>query len=877
MLFMFHFRNRISKDYKFSLQFRRFLLVNNKDLYNKLKYNNYIIKLIKNVKKINEIEYKEENDVSNLDLAFSYLYKNVIFKSKNEKKLYDMQNSIKPYNLCYNYEIITNTNDIKYVNNVKKIYSYIIKSVSICTSQHILMILYSFLIHNINIEYLKRINEHVLNNIYNFKTNELILIQLFYTYFENKCSRRKNDFYDILKDKLLKNSNKNSFDILNHNVEIYNLVKDLIKYGNYLFYKRKQSILLNEIADIFFLYYNFNTYNKELFDYFVAFLDSKLKLIDVTNLKILLKQKKKIENCIDLNNFNIIINCYYYISCMEISELKENFFFNFHDFLLRNNLLLDFSIHQLFLLLKISENIQKTDLKLAILNLIDDRLKCTVDTIENSLDICKNFRNCLNIFNSIYVYYEKFNYMNRKKEVPSLNNINYKNSFKDSIVDGCIDADYLNDNKTNILNETNKKKYNENNYIYYNSKDLNLDILNNRNNSINDCSIEDDKNIKEKQNESIIMYEKIKFLSGINEYIRNKCIDSEYLKILLTSVANTLNYKSILIYFIDSLHKNKNIGILLLYIDLLCTYINNIYVLLYIDYFYKYVVTRKFKDFTSDKIIILLSCLFKCISNNNYINSTKKNDFYKNNKEFLLILYKDNPNMYEYIKNNLINMNLNEIKCLDEFLFHFTFKYMIKNTFVCLEENLFYLHNLKVINELLYFFLNIYNYYNKYSSEMNSLAKDIASLFFHRIFILNFLNIYKNSNTHFHNIIQKILIFIRLDKDLDEELINYILSIYFQNDDVNISKYNENMFNYITNVLENFFKVRFNMKYKNELILFVNSNNSNIEFNKILSIKNLIENNCSTYLVNFLFLVYAKISFNEVFNKIKEHMFSYSI
>ncbi|CRG94791.1 conserved Plasmodium protein, unknown function [Plasmodium gallinaceum] len=876
MLFKFHSRKNVLKDIKFSLQFYRFLLINNKDLYSKLKYNNYIIKLIKNVKKINEIEYKKENDVSNLDLSFSYLYKNVIIKSKNEEKHYDMQNGLKSYNLCCNYEIITNKNDTKNSNDSKKIFYYIINSINICTSQHILMILYSFLIYNINIEYLKRINEHVLNNIYNFKTNELILIQMFYAYFEIKSSRRKNDLSDILKVNLINGSNTNSFNTINHSVEIYNLVKDLIKYGNYLFYKRKQSLLLNDISDILFLYYNYNIYNKELFDYFVASLDSNLNSINVANLKILLKEKKKIKNYNDLNNFNLIINCYYYISCMKIVELKKIFFLNFYDFLLKNHLLHDLSLHHLLLLLKITENIQNIDLKLSILNLIDNILKLSNDIIENNITVCKNFEKCLNVFNSIFSYCEKFNYINKNEKVDyNLNTRNYENGFRNSTTDGCIGTNYINNKINDSLNEYNEKDLIKNNYMYNNLRCINNDSLNNNNNnSINHCFIEDSINIKNgEQNKSIILHEQIKFLDGINQYIRKKCIDNEYLKILLTSVANTSNYKNILIYFLDILYKNKNIDILLYYIDLLCTYINNIYVLLHVDYFYKCIIIGKYKDFTSDKIIILISCLFKFIHNNNYINSINKNNFDNNNKEFFLLLYKNNFDMYEYVKNNLLNMNLNEIKYLDEFLFHLTFKNMIKNTFICLEKNIFYLYNLKAIDKLLYYFLNIYIYYSKYSPKDNFLAVKISTLLFHKIFTLNFLNIYKNSNNKFHDIVKKILISIRLDKDLDEELINYILNIYFQND-VSFSNYNEDIFKYITNILEDVFKVSFDLKYKNDVILF---DNSNCEFLKIISMKSLIENNFNNNLVNLIFLINNKINFNNLFNKIKEYLYSYAI
>ncbi|SCO93977.1 conserved Plasmodium protein, unknown function [Plasmodium malariae] len=975
----------LSRKAKCFLQFRKFHLLSNNDLYEKLKNSNYLIKLIKDVKDGTEKEYKEEHGLSNIDLGISYLYKNVIMNKGDEKKkkkkkemmmmIHDnfddsmhASTNLELYDKRYcNYAItIKQCNDVKSALNIKEVYLYIMNSLNSLTVKQVLLILYSFFVHNMNIVYLKKINEHIINNIYNFKTNDLILIHLFYIYFENKYSYKKGDthFYlnnynvFLIRNKFKKDAKINSLnDISSVHREICKLANALIKYSSYLFYKRKQSLHLSQIAEILFLCHKYNNihnnmhnniYTEELLDHFVSVLDNSLQLIDISNVELALSEKEKnIKNknaLYDLTKFYTIIDCFYYISGIkkvcEFGHKKNKYFFNFCSFLKRNyKMLSNLDMHQLFLLLQVGgnveggenvenvervvevenvwtvgrgadnwdvegdqvfQNFQNSRMKYAILKLIEEKLKQPSDESPqiSTVVTCKYFNKCVDTLYSVYLYSnEKYILQNNKNSnVEEMHNEHF--SHNSNTDNGHGEMGFENDDKRR--EEKGEGKYKENYICIDMSGGLHSRVLLNTNryttenmsaNKHDNYYATDGSKINMKHNRvykshTVHLLAHVKFLDSINHYIKTKGTNSKrkYLPILLSSLENSINYKNMLIYFINSLDKTTDIDILLFYIISISTHINNIYVLSYLGYLYERIRIGQFSNsssFTSDKIEVLLSSLYRLINNNNSYgtNLEVQKDFYKNNKEFFLLLYRNNLDVYEHIKGKLLNMNVIKIRNVQEFLFHYTYKYMIQNTFICLEKKLYYINDLTTINELLYYFLNINNYNMKYSSEISSDARKISILFFEKIFILNFLSIYKDAYNPFHNAVRKILVFISTDTNVDNNiLLNYVMNIYFQSC---ISAFTNNIFTYITNILEDLFKDHFHLTYKNEqFVLFLNSNNLNFDSSKndIINIMSkMIDYNFNIYIINFLILVYANVNFNKLFHRIKDYLYSYAI
>lgn len=187
--------------------------------------------------------------------------------------------SYDPYMKNDNCKVIIN--NINNGNSKNKMYLYIMNHINMFTTNHVLLILYSFLIYKIKWEHIKKINEHVLNNIYNFKTYELILIQIFFTYFEikyNEKNKRNESRYNFQKGNSISSYAKNHK--IQNNVITY-VSRDMIKYCNSIYYKRKENLHLKDIIHLCCIYYNYNVYNKELYDYFVDILNKQLYMLNI--------------------------------------------------------------------------------------------------------------------------------------------------------------------------------------------------------------------------------------------------------------------------------------------------------------------------------------------------------------------------------------------------------------------------------------------------------------------------------------------------------------------------------------------------------------------------------------------------------------------
>ncbi|CXI93729.1 conserved Plasmodium protein, unknown function [Plasmodium berghei] len=938
------------KEEKIFHQFRSFLFATNDDLYNKLKYNNYMIKLVKNLKKkSNENvggyasgnEHNENTGMPNIDAGMCYLYKNVdIIKKKNiDKKetmiysyksnnnlisLENAQNEINEHN--FNYKVINIQNDNKKkmcINNIKKVYIFIMNNLNIFTVDHILLILYSFLFNNVNVEYLRQISEHVINNIYNFKTSELLLVHLFYVYYESDKGNSKEDYfnyndgllhYDIMsrciyennelvrnisgldsKKEVLKKIILTNFEKQNltnqNNTQINALAKNLIKYSTYLFYKRKDDLNLDQITKIYFLFATYNIYNNEFFNHCANIFFEILKSLNLNKLKnkgnhLVIKNEKV--NIQDINKLHMIIQCFYYISGIakkdtitnEVNKKTKNiyntnFFYDFYKFIKTNcTILRHANTHHLFLLLKMMDNIysiendinydsihqfeQNEDAKFIILRLIDERLKCVSQYVnEYTPTKFKNIANCIKIFNHIPIlyynyYYSKFGF-NKKNQ----NNIAVKKQKSEKT------SSHLNENHYFDILFSSKKCDKDNS---------NLDIK--TNNSDSPKIISDELNY-------------VYFLKKNNYFINMKNIDlKKYLSILLLTIGKIPNYKHMLTYFISNLETStNNINLLLFYIESISTYTNNIYILLYVDYFVEKITEKNKLSNTykigADKIVILLSCLRNFINNKNYIDHhnfynkmddiLEKCDFEKNSEEFFMLLYKNKPDIYEHVSQHLSTINTKNIVNLEQFLFHCSYKNMIINTFNCLKDLLFYINNTVLIYNILYLFLFINNYYNKFDINTCSVANRIAQIFFQKLFILKFLNIYSDHQNTLYNVITNIAVYIKLNKEMDNDLLNSIINIYLQNGSSPLS---DNIYEHIADQIRSIYNHKFNLVYKDGTYNL--STNPKIDQKDIIELTNtMIENKYDLCLINLFILFYQKTNFNKLYEDIRDYLYAH--
>ncbi|SPJ12963.1 conserved Plasmodium protein, unknown function [Plasmodium sp. DRC-Itaito] len=963
-------KKEIFKDVKFLLRFERFFYNNiYKDVENKLKYNNYLLKIIKNVKKINErhtSSYKEDNDVYNLDVAICYLYKNVNITYENELKKNRYNNYISDNNnKLDSYDPYMKNDTCKVIiNNINngcsknKMYLYIMNHINIFTTNHVLLILYSFLIYKIKWEHIKQINEHVLNNIYNFKTYELILIQIFFTYFEikyNQIEKRNKSRYNFQQGNIICSYGKDhkiQNNVINKNNVITYMSREMLKYCNYIYYKRRENFQLNDIIQLCSIYYNYKTYNKELYDFFLDILNKKLYMLNINKIMENIKKddNKYRTNKKGINNHTHIFNTfqynhnkidiyskhefdklctfiegYYYLSSIPNKGSQYTAFRKFSDFINKyKDIITLLNINEVFLLLQLSQNMNCINIKLYILDILYNKLsqrhfvnnhfllqyEKRKEHVEDT-----NFNKCINIFNSLYKY------------IPIYNNNN----------DNCE-----NNNMVEIKHICNNLYYNNINHTHIEKKKKKTIISLNDNYDVekNFC-----KNINEKKKKK---KKEMNFFDDINQYliIDNIFDNQKYLYILLSCLnnieSNNISTVRSLLFFLNSLNKCNNIDLILSYINIISRHINNIYILTYVEYFYNYMTTRVFNNFTSEKVEILMLNMFQFLRHNNGINfildkddknvkieteeekikndntnehiiiknirndeindwSTTiikennlniiKDSFFHKNKEFLLFLYHNNQHMYEHVRDNLLNIHIDKINNLDEFLFHYIYKNMINYTLLYLKKNIFYINNITILDNILHIFLNIYNYYyihnNNNTIHMELLYKP-SILFFQKIILLNFLSIYNNKehkdNTYHNTLVHNILNIITLENNINNDILifNYMMNIYFIKASFCSKSYNENILEYITNMIQPYLNDQIYLKYNNGYIIDSNiKSNINTETYKSVHIKNImicqmIQNHFNTYVINLLILVYDNKNFNKIFEFIRQHLYTYA-
>ncbi|KYN94245.1 hypothetical protein PRSY57_1458800 [Plasmodium reichenowi] len=968
-------KKEILKDVKCVLRFERLFYSNNyKDVEKKLKYNSHLLKLIKNVKKINECHtsYKEDSDVYNLDVAICYLYKNVNITYENDFKKNRYNNYISDYNNNkYNnkidsydpymkndtYKVIIN--NINNGNSKNKMYLYILNHINIFTTNHVLLILYSFLIYKIKWEHIKKINEHVLNNIYNFKTYELILIQIFFTYFEikyNEENKRNESRYNFQKGNNISSYAKNHK--IENNVITY-MSRDMIKYCNSIYYKRKEYLHLNDIIHLCCIYYNYNVYYKELYDYFVDILNKQLYMLNMNKIMENIKKdnnnyrtnNKVIHNHVHMFNtfeynhdkinvyskhefdkMSTIIEGYYYLSSIPNKGKQNMTFHKFSDFINKyKDIITHLNINEVFLLLQLSQNINCVNIKLYILDILSNKLSQGHLVNDHLLGYQKrkehvedkNFNKCINIYNSLYQYILIYNNNcenNNRVEIKNIcNNLYYNNIYNTHIENKEKSTISLND-----------------------SYDIEKNICQN----INEKKIKEQKKGKKKE---------MNFFDHINEYliIDNIFDNQKYLYILISCLnnieSNNISMVHSLFFFLNSLNKCNKIDLILSYINIISRHINNIYILTYVEYFYKCMTTRVFNNFTAEKVEILMLNMLQflrhkngskfikdeegknekiqtedekikndntnehiimknirneeingCSSNiikENNLNIMKDSFFYKN-EEFLLFLYHNNQHMYEHVRDNLLNIQIDKINNLHEFLFHYIYKNMINYTLLYLTKFIFYINNITILDNILHIFLNIYNYYyiynnnNSNNNHMELLYKS-SILFFQKIILLNFLSIYNNKehtyNTYHNTLVHKILNIITIDNNNNNNninndilIFNYMMNMYFIKNSFCSKSYNENILEYITNMIQPYVKDKIYLKYNNGYIMDSNiKSNINTETYKRVPIKNMmicqmIQNNFNTYVINLLLLLYDNKNFNKIFEFIKEYLYTYA-
>ncbi|SBS86506.1 conserved Plasmodium protein, unknown function [Plasmodium ovale curtisi] len=847
------------------LQRRTFLFLRNTDLYTKLKHNSYLLKLVKNVKHASENEKKEENSVSTIDLSIAYLFRNIsIVKKEGENAVWSCSNNqhnmstkngiLKKMNAPYcNYNVTTIHQDrIKNDHSVKKVYRHIMESLNILTTEHVLIVLYSFLMNNVNIELIKKINEHVKNNIYNFKTNDLILIHLFYVYFEGTRSVGYSGGYrdhrcnvhgdDVLLDASHKGRN-----------ETHELGTNLLRYSSHLFFKRKNTLELNQVAQIILLYHKYGMYNEELFAHFTSLLNIALQSVDTATLEsafakraeIFIKIKKSVIN--EITKLYHIVDCIYHMSGIvhiAASEKKrKRHFSQFFAFLEDNpGLISRLDAPLAFALLQVAQNVgyERKDvitirnehekpingerthhMERLLLRSVNDHLKFLTQGQEPSRAKveCKHFNECVRIFSSVHSYCKQI-----REEI------------------GTEGAHIVCNNNGEVTDESD-------------------------------------------------LYKGMHFLESINKYIRKERAEHmEYLPVIFQTGKREPMCKHMLLYFISSMEKMTDVKSLLLYMESVSTYTNNIYVLSYIQYFFKSIVTRHFSNrvnFVAEHMTLLFSCLCNFVKMKEYEHNLKYVDFNENNRKFFLLLYRNTPHMYEHVKNILLKLNEIEVNDIHSYLFHYAYKHMITYSFICLKNILPYIHSIQIVNKLMYSFLTLNNYYHLHSSEINMDAKRIAELFFHRIFTIKFVRIYKNVHNNFYSATRNILLSIRLDKPLDSELLNCVLNVYLQSDS---STFVDDIYEYISYTLTRFIKRTVALTFeKGHGILTLRSappsaafSNSMVPQCEILRMmRQMLENSqcvhttsadraisCmgSVYMANLLLLVYSQVDFQQLYS-----------
>ncbi|CAA9989551.1 conserved Plasmodium protein, unknown function [Plasmodium knowlesi strain H] len=942
-----------SKERKFSQGGCCRFILTNRELQSKLKNNNHLVRLVKNVIPSEQSEkgMNHEDEGKIIHLGFSYLYKNVTVNNVRVRKAmwYEAhgkyndnllsnlsnENSVDLYHEVSfsHHDNSRKRNKYESRGNIKEVYSYVINSINKLTPQQVLLILHSFIIHGVQVDHLIKINEHVINNIYNFKTSELILIHLFYIYFEgiNKNGvaveaplvaghRRDSSTYPdpgtycdgatwveppFGKDENYyhqdgADSECSSSLYMSSQVDhkIRPLAKELIRYTSHLFYKRREHLLVNQIEEILFIWSKYNLYHKELFDHCVRVVEKYMHSLNVNNMEMVLKGeshplvKIRKESVHNLNNFDLIIKCFYHLSGIrEVVLLKETRFKYFSQFalFLRNNsaILTHLPLCKLFMLLKVSEHtdancqVEKGNhLKWHLLSLIEDRLKRTNQDYhykrktypeEESKNLSK-YVQVLDVVGTYYLdVYNSYNDNTGVKQPPTSRVANqlYEKAQNVGKRNGEAPADA---SFTNV-NNTSKAVAERNNCAH--------DVGRGKTGVLN-CP------------------PKLTFLRNINEYIT---VESEsckkYLPILLSILKEQKQFQHMLLYFINLFDKRSNANVLIPYIKLTCEYVNNIYVLSYMGYLYKCAITRKDfsngSNFNSEKVVVLMSTLHTLIRrDHNVLESDKCSDnpplnvlpsgitFHQNNERFLISLRQINPNVYEHVQANLLNLNLKEIKKLDEFLFHYVYKYMVNDTFEYLENIVPYMNNEPLVNHLLWLFVQINNYYSVHSNGGGGAPREdkIATLFFQKICILNFLKTYQDKSDNCYETVKNILTYVRLEKDAEKALSNYVLNLYFK-------KYtgplgNEDMFVYITDMLQKLSNCNCILTYQNDGTFLICSNKTD-QLSKALFrsqimhiINTLVQNNSCAHLINLLFLVNTGVSFGTLFGGIRNHLYSYA-
>ncbi|SBT78339.1 conserved Plasmodium protein, unknown function [Plasmodium ovale] len=857
------------------LQRRTFLFLRNTDLYTKLKHNSYLLKLVKNVKHASQNE-KEENSASTIDLSIAYLFRNIIILKKegenadwscnnNQHNVSTKNSIIKQRNAPYcNYNVTTIHQDaIKNEHSVKKVYRHIMESLNVLTTEHVLVVLYSFLMNSVNIELIKKINEHVKNNIYNFKTNDLILIHLFYIYFEGTRSvghsgGYRNHRYNVLGDDVLLGASHKG------KSETHELGRNLLRYTSHLFFKRKNTLELNQVAQIILLYHKYGLYNEELFSHFTSLLNIALRSVDSATLEsafakrgeIFIKKKKSLVN--EITKLYHIVDCIYHMSGIvhiAASEKKRKMHFSHFFAFLEDNpgLIARLDAPLAFALLQVTQNVgyerkdivtvrdeqekpingaSRHHMERLLLRSVNDHLKLLTQGQEPSRARieCKHFNECVRIFSSVHSYCKQI--------------------------------------REEILAED-------------------AHIVCNNNGEVTDASD---------------LYKGMHFLENINKYISKECAEyMEYLPVIFQTGKREPMCKHMLLYFISNMEKVTDVKSFLLYMESISTYTNNIYVLTYIQYFFKSIVIRYFSErvnFEAEHMTLLFSCLCNFVNMNEYEHNLEYVDFNEDNRKFFLLLYRNTPHIYEYVKNILLKLNEIEISNVHSYLFNYAYRHMITCSFVCLKNILPYVHSIQTIDKLMYSFLTLNNYYHLHTSEINMDANRIAQLFFHRIFTIKFVRIYKDVHSNFYSATRNILLSIRIDKPLDNELLNCILNVYMRSDS---STFVDDIYEYISYTLTRFIKRTVTLTFeKGHGILTVRSAppssafpNSRAPQGEILRmIRSLLENSpsehttsadrsisCmgSVYMANLLLLVHSQVDFHQLYAPIQNHLFSYAI
>lgn len=1007
--------NKIVSKKKFCLQLQRYVITSIGDLQGKIKYNPHIIKLIKIVKKCsNTVREKNKETVESTDLklCFVYLYQNVIIQKANKeetikqkqfnyefvnKGVYNnnlsnngfsnnafsdngLSNNTYSNDIFFNYndkddvfsefisslyknciarkyeEIVINKNAMN-MRNLYKVYS-IIQSNQSLSPTHLLLLLYNlFIFHTWNYEYLKKISTQILDNIYNFKTSEFILIQLFFVFFEKKENNSNTSIENLVKTVISCITKQHVTSICdcfisnelkeietNHKNKIFPLVKDLTKYGNHLFYKRKYDLLLNEIKDLLFIYQSYDHYigNKELLEYIIHTLEKNLKQIDIETLKCTLTNKNNQYDI--LKKFMLLLDSYYYLSRIESVTIDQHCFVTLCHFIFNHDLEQYCTIDQLIRILQIAdriENRKKIKVIISLLQLIDLKIKQmkqitetkvlnTRDTIkekkknqkdlphiyslENDILATKEIEKYIPMFHYIYELYEKSEYINEENEVFCTNGrrkrkrkkiknnqmhvhvkwkwkhdnkymVTYKNNLNEKVSNLPNDFN-VHKNKSRIkqIEIINEGEY-KNDIEYNNTNNIESNNTNNtKYNNTNNTGYNTESIIKYNTKCNTELCHSLTFFDDINMYMKPNLLSNRYIEILISVILrNETNCEKLLLHFINDIHKIQNINMLLLYVYLISHYFKNIYILFYLEYIYTYILKNKCKHFSAEKIILLLYSLYNLISYKTYLKDITKQLWEENSRNFLLLLYKNNLHVHTHMKNGICSLNQNNITNFDQLLFLLFFKNMINNTFSTLLHNLPYIHNKRILEKNLYYFLCIHYYSSCYQDSYynnDSLIKKIAALFFQRIFHLHFLQIYKmKDESDNYELTKELLHFVYLDKDVDPTFINCIMRVYFQNSS-NCWKRNEkNPFVNLEKVFQKLLQRDCHLKYENGFLIFEKQNNINhLQFHredKQLMKNILFQKEQDLYAIHVLLLIQLEVPLNHLITNIKELLQSY--